>query len=96
MAEGNDLHARLLVLEKDSTRHEVDISQIWGRVSSLEICAASLPQIQKSLESISTKVENLTNCAVKEEGTTLAFLTLREWALLAIALASLYLTNFRM
>ena len=96
MAEGNDLHARLLVLEKDSTRHETDISQIWGRVSALEICAASLPQIQKSLESISSKVENLTNCAVKGEGTKLAFLTLREWALLAIALASLYLTNFRM
>ena len=31
-----------------------------------------------------------------QEGTKLAFLTLREWALLAIALASLLLTNFRM
>ena len=95
MAEGNDLHARLLVLENDSKRHETDISQIWGRVSALEICAASLPQIQKSLESISSKVENLTNCSVKGEGEKLAFLTLREWFIVAIALGSLILTNFR-
>lgn len=95
MAGENDLHARLLVLENDSKRHETDISQIWGRVSALEICAASLPQIQKSLESISSKVEDLTNCAVKGDGQRLAFLTIREWAIVAIALTSLYLSNFR-
>ena len=95
MAGENDLHARLLVLENDSKRHETDISQIWGRVSALEICAASLPQIQKSLESISSKVEDLTNCAVKGDGQRLAFLTIREWLIVAIALASLYLSNFR-
>lgn len=95
MAGESDLHARILVLENDSKRHETDISQIWGRVSALEICAASLPQIQKSLESISSKVENLTSCAVKGDGQRLAFLTIREWLIVAIALASLYLSNFR-
>lgn len=98
MAESGDpkdLHARVLVLEKDSRRHEEDIGKLWGRVSALEICAASLPEIRESLKTISAKVEQLTSCAVKCEGQKLAYLTIREWLIVAIAFASLYLTNFR-
>lgn len=95
MAEGNDIHARVAVLEDSCKRHDEDISQLWGKVSALEICAASLPEIKDSLKVIGSKVEQLTSCAIREDGERLAFLTLREWAIVAIALASLYLSNFR-
>jgi hypothetical protein len=89
------LHARLSVVENDNKRHEEDIGKLWGKVSALEICAASLPGINANLEKISLKVENLTACAVKGDGQRLAFLTIREWLIVAIALASLYLSNFK-
>ena len=98
MAEPCDpevLHARVSVLENDTKRHDEDIGKLWGKVSALEICAASLPGINAHLEKISAKVESLTACAVKGDGQRLAFLTIREWLIVAIALASLYLSNFR-
>ena len=88
------LHARVSVLENDNKRHESDISQLWGKVSALEICAASLPGINDSLKAISAKVDNLTNCAVKEDGKRIAFLTVREWALMGVAVAALALEHF--
>lgn len=98
MAEPCDpeiLHARVLVLESDNRRHDDDIGKIWGKVSALEICAASLPGINDNLSKISTKVESLTACAMKGDGQRMAYLTIREWVIVAIALASLYLSNFR-
>jgi len=56
MAEGNDIHARVAVLEDSCKRHDEDISQLWGKVSALEICAASLPEIKDSLKGIGSKV----------------------------------------
>ena len=97
MAEDCDpavLHARLSVVENDNRRHEEDLNKLWGKVSALEICAASLPVINENLQKISTKVENLTACAMKGEGQRIAYLTMREWVIVAIALASLYLSNF--
>lgn len=88
------LHARVSVLENDNKRHEADIGQLWGKVSALEICAASLPGINDSLKAISTKVDNLTSCAVKEDGKRIAFLTMREWVLLGVAVAALLLDHF--
>ena len=98
MAEPCDpevLHARVSVLESNDKRHEREIGELYGRVSAVEICAASLPGINESLKAISVKVESLTSCAVKSDGQRLAFLTIREWLIVAIALASLYLSNFR-
>lgn len=98
MAEPCDpevLHARVSVLESNDRRHEKEIGELYGRVSAVEICAASLPGINENLAKISAKVESLTNCAVKNDGQRLAFLTIREWLIVAIALASLYLSNFR-
>jgi hypothetical protein len=89
-----NLHARVAVLENDNKRHDEDINQLWGKVSALEICAASLPQINELLRSISAKVENLTNCAVKEDGQRIAFLTVREWVLAGVAIAALLLEHF--
>ena len=97
MAEDCDpavLHARVSVLENDNKRHEEDLSKLWGKVSALEICAASLPGINENLQKISTKVENLTACTMRGEGQRIAYLTMREWVIVAIALASLYLSNF--
>lgn len=95
LAEPRDLHARVLVLESHSKRHDEDIGKIWGKVSALEICAASLPGINENLSKISAKVESLTACAIKGDGQRLAYLTIREWVIVAIALTSLYLSNFR-
>jgi hypothetical protein len=101
MAEPCDpevLHARVSVLESDNKRHEGDISQLWGKVSALEICAASLPEIKDSLKSISTKVDSLTSCSTKEggrvEGKAIAYLSLREWGLVAVAAVALLLEHF--
>lgn len=98
MAEDCDpavLHARVSVLENDNKRHEGEISQLWGKVSALEICAASLPEIKDSLRSISTKVESLATCTTKnqaeKDGKAFAFLSLREWLLAGVAIASMVL-----
>lgn len=87
--------ARLAVLESKVERHDGEISQLWGRVSAMEICAASLPVINESLRNISTKVENLTACALKNDGQKIAYLTIREWVIVAISLATLYLNLIR-
>lgn len=52
-----DVHARLCVVEKDTTRHELDISKLYADVTILKVCAACLPKIEKSLEDISKKME---------------------------------------
>lgn len=90
----NQLHARVSVLENDNKRHEADIGQLWGKVSALEICAASLPGINESLKAISAKVDNLTSCAVKEDGKRMGYLTVREWLLVGVAVAALLLEHF--
>lgn len=79
------LHARVCVLEADNTRHEADISQLYNKVSALEICASSLPKIEKSLDEITKKVDALTAASQCNAGEKVAFLTMREWAILAIA-----------
>jgi hypothetical protein len=92
------LHARVSVLESNDKRHDGDISQLWGKVSALEICAASLPRIEVSLTSINDKVDNLTSCSTKEggkrEGEAIAYLSIREWAIVAIAIAVMLLEHF--
>jgi hypothetical protein len=91
------LHARLSVVEADSKRHDEDIGKMWGKVTTLEVCAACLPGIQDNLKSISSKVEDLTACALKSdsrrEGQTLAYLTIREWVIVALAALAFYLDN---
>lgn len=95
MACDSDLNARLSVVESKVERHESDITIMWGRLSAVEICAASLPAINDSLRDISKKVENLTSCALKSDGQKLAFLTIREWVIVAISLVALYLNVIR-
>jgi hypothetical protein len=53
----SDVHARLCVVEKDTTRHNIDIRQLFGKVTALEVCAACLPDIKKSLTDISVKMD---------------------------------------
>jgi len=92
------LHARLSVLENDDKRHNEEISQLWGKVSALEICAASLPDIKNSLVSISLKVDTLTLCSTKEggtrEGKAIAYLSIREWFLVFAAIVAVLFEHF--
>ena len=88
MAEECDpavLHARVCVLEADNTRHEASIDQLYSKVSALEICSSSLPKIEKNLEEIAKKVDALTAASQSNAGEKVAFLTLREWAIVALA-----------
>jgi hypothetical protein len=92
------LHTRISVLECDNRRHNEDLNQLWGRVSALEICAASLPDIKNSLALISTKVDALTSCLTKEdgksEGKAIAYLSIREWLLVSAAIVAVLLEHF--
>lgn len=97
MAEDCDpavLHARLCVVESDSKRHEADISRLFGKVNSLEVCASSLPKIEKALEKIQEKVDSIRSNDECEAGKSIAYLTLREWAILAIAIMGILLDHF--
>ena len=92
------LHTRVSVLECDNRRHDEDINQLWGRVSALEICAASLPDIKNSLALISAKVDALTSCSMKEggksEGKAIAYLSIREWLIVSAAIVAVLLEHF--
>lgn len=79
------LHARVSVLEANDTRHEASIDQLYSKVSALEICSSSLPKIEKNLEEIAKKVDALTAASQSSAGEKVAFLTLREWAIVALA-----------
>jgi hypothetical protein len=77
-----DVHARLCIVEKDTTRHEQDIGQLFGKVTALEVCAACLPDIKRSLSDISTKMDTTHTVLVaktavenarKEPGTLLKY-----------------------
>lgn len=101
LAQSSDpefLHTRVSVLECDNRRHDEDINQLWGKVSALEICAASLPDIKNSLALISTKVDALTSCSTKEggksEGKAIAYLSIREWLLVSAAIIAVLLEHF--
>lgn len=62
MAEPCDpevLHARVSVLESDNKRHESDLSKIWEKVTTLEVCASSLPGIDLALKEIRDKVDRM-------------------------------------
>ena len=88
-----DLHARVCVLESDSKRHEEDINQLYGKVSSLEVCASSLPDIKESLKGIRQEIKTLSVFVHSSKGKSIAYLTVREWAILAIAAIGLLLNN---
>ncbi|HUM80774.1 MULTISPECIES: hypothetical protein [Methanothrix] len=88
-----DLHARVCVLESDSKRHEEDINQLYGKVSSLEVCASSLPDIKESLKGIQQEIKTLSVFVHSSKGKSIAYLTVREWAILAIAAIGLLLNN---
>jgi uncharacterized protein YoxC len=88
-----DLHARVCVLESDSKRHEEDINQLYGKVSSLEVCASSLPDIKESLKGIQQEIKTLSAFVHSSKGKSIAYLTVREWAILAIAAIGLLLNN---
>lgn len=88
-----DLHARVCVLESDSKRHEEDINQLYGKVSSLEVCASSLPDIKESLKGIQQEIKTLSVFVHSSKGKSIAYLTVREWTILAIAAIGLLLNN---
>lgn len=88
-----DLHAGVCVLESDSKRHEEDINQLYGKVSSLEVCASSLPDIKESLKGIQQEIKTLSVFVHSSKGKSIAYLTVREWAILAIAAIGLLLNN---
>lgn len=68
MANGEEeLAGRVLVLENDNKRHEKNISELWDKVSEHDICVASLPKIEKSLETMGKQLTNLDNCRITEE-----------------------------
>lgn len=97
MAEDCDpavLHARVSVLEANDIRHETDINQLFGKVSALEVCASSLPKIEKSLERLNDKVDALAACSQTANGEKIAYLTMREWLLLAVACLAFLLDHF--
>lgn len=62
------VHARLCVVESDTARHAGDISQLWTKVTALEICVASLPDIKISLVDIKNDLEILKTRKTSEEG----------------------------
>ena len=62
------LHARLCVVESDSKRHEEDISQLFGKVSSLEVCASSLPEMKDDVSQIRIAVDQFKDWMTREEG----------------------------
>lgn len=88
------LHARVCVLEANDKRHETDLSQLFGKVSALEVYTSSLPKIERSLDEIRSKVEALTASTVRNDGASVAYLTVREWMIVAIALAGVLLDHF--
>jgi hypothetical protein len=61
------LHARVCVLESDNKRHDTDINQLFGKVSALEVCASSLPEIKDRLIDIQEQVANLHDCSIQNE-----------------------------
>lgn len=99
MAENEkDLHARLCVVEATVDRHceeigEVreDIGEVRDKVASLEICVSCLPDIKDSLKSIQGELKTL---VVSTKGKSMAFLTIREWAILVIAAGGFILNHF--
>ena len=96
MAEECDpavLHARVCVLEADNTRHEASIDHLYSKVSALEICSSSLPKIEKNLEEIAKKVDALTAASQSSQGEKIAFLTLREWVIIALSAAALLMDH---
>jgi hypothetical protein len=77
-----DVHARLCVVERETTRHDQDIGQLFTKVTALEVCAACLPDIKLALTSISTKMDTTHTVLVaktavenarKEPGTLLKY-----------------------
>lgn len=81
------------MLESDSKRHEEDINQLYGKVSSLEVCASSLPDIKESLKGIQQEIKTLSVFVHSSKGKSIAYLTVREWVILAIAAIGLLLNN---
>lgn len=97
MAEDCDpavLHARVSVLEANDIRHETDINQLFNKVSALEVCASSLPGIEKGLERLNDKVDTLTACSQRSNGEKIAYLTMREWLILAVGILAFLLDHF--
>lgn len=88
------LHARVSVLEANDTRHEADINQLFTKVSALEVCASSLPKIERSLEKIGDKVDALSASDEARNGERFAFLTIREWIILGIAILAFLMDRF--
>ncbi|MFZ1315790.1 hypothetical protein [Methanothrix sp.] len=71
MAEDCDpavLHARVCVLEADNKRHDSEIGQLWGDVSTLKACAASLPEMKDDVSQIRIAVDQFKDWMTREEG----------------------------
>ncbi len=101
----NDTNARLsaheteiAVLKRDSSRHETDITKLWEKITTLEICTNSLPKIEKSVEKIATEMEGLkrelATSRACDQGQRIAYLTMREWLIVGGAILTLILEHF--
>ncbi len=80
------------MLESDSKRHEEDINQLYGKVSSLEVLPPP-SRYQGIVESIQQEIKTLSVFVHSSKGKSIAYLTVREWAILAIAAIGLLLNN---
>ena len=89
-----DLHARVRVLEDKVDRHEDQIDDTQKKVIELEICNASWPEIKQSLKDINRKIQILSEAKSSGDGVKMAYLTIREWVIVAMSLAALYMSHF--
>lgn len=82
------MKGRLMVAENAIGRHESDISKLWEKVNSMEICISSLPRIEKTLEAMGKSLEELNKCKLVDEGASRQRRTLwddyRDWIKQAI------------
>jgi hypothetical protein len=94
MAEIEDINARLCVVESTVDRHCDEIGEVRGKVASLEICVSCLPDIKDSLKNIQSELKTLGIYAHNNQGKSIAYFTIREWAILAIATAGFLINYF--
>lgn len=90
-----DLQARVAVLEEVVDRHDGQIEGLQKKVNEHDVCNASLPEIKQSLKDIDHKIQVLSEAKIRGDGVKMAYLTIREWMIVAIALAALYFSNFK-